>query len=199
VGQEPLIDWNYSGTPDPMAGTGATAIEQLTLWIVGLAGAALTFTLYGAGYIGWSWWEAALAALVAFDLMGGAAAAALNSSKRFYFSPPKPGERGALRLLKTGYYLPAIHVHPMLVYLLYKPEEFWIGIAIYFVVGAAAILVRQAPLYLARPLAVVCVIAAIVANAYLIRPVTGFEWLLPVLVIKLVLGYAVREEPYRPR
>jgi len=181
-----------------MAGTGANAIEQATFWVVGLAGAALMIALRLYGLIGWSWLEAGLAALVAFDLMGGAAGGALNSSKRFYFSPPKPDERGPVRLLKTSYYLPLISVHPMLVYLIYKPDEFMTGVAIYLAVGAVSILVHRAPLYLARPISVVCVMIAILINIYVIRPPAGFEWLLPVLTLKLVLGYACREEPYRP-
>ena len=182
-----------------MAGTGATRIEQLTLWIVGLAGAALMFELARGGWVIWHWWETALAAIIAFDLMGGAAAAALNSSKRFYFSPAKPNEHGPLKLLKTGYYLPAISVHPILVYLVYRALDVWTGVALYLIVGAVAISVRKAPLYLARPLGVIAVIVAIIANLYFIDTPPGFEWMLPVLVLKLVLGHAVREEPYRPQ
>jgi cell division protein FtsW (lipid II flippase) len=196
--RQPNIDWSYSGAPDPLTGNGSTLIEQLLFWFAGIAGAALMFLFYFQGWIAWSWWEAVLSALIAFDLIGGAATASLNSSKRWYFTPPKPDEKGALRLLKSGYYLPAIHVHPMLVYMLFRPTDFGTGIAIYFIVGSAAILVRAAPLYLARPLAIVCVLAAVLANAYLLRAPAGFEWMLPALVLKLVLGYGVREEPYRP-
>ncbi len=181
-----------------MAGTGATLIEHLVFWVVGLLGAALMVLLARGGWVAWTWWATGLAALIAFDLMGGAAAAALNSSKRFYFSPTKPDERGPIRYLKSGYYLPIISVHPMLVYLVYRSSEMWTGVAIYFIVGAVAILVRKAPLYLARTLAITAVIAAIVANIYFIPMPAGFEWMLPVLVLKLVLGHAVREEPYRP-
>jgi hypothetical protein len=195
---EPKIEWRYTGAPDPMAGTGATLIEQLVLWVVGLAGAALMIALAHGGWVTWSWWKTGLAAIIAFDLMGGAAAAALNSSKRFYFSPAKQNERGPLKLLKTGYYLPAISVHPILVYLVYRPQQAWIGLALYLIVGALAILVRKGPLYLARPIAVTSVIIAIVASFYFIDAPPGFEWMLPVLVLKLVLGHAVREEPYRP-
>ena len=194
----PNIDWTYEGAPDPLTGTGATWLEQTIFWFAGLGGAALMLTFYFQGWIPWTWWQSIIAALIAFDLLGGAAAASLNSAKRWYFTPPKPNETGALRLLKSGYYLPAIQVHPMLVYLLFRNADFWTGIGIYFSVGTVAILVRAAPLYLARPLAVTSLIAAILANAYLLRAPAGFEWMLPVLVLKLVLRYGVREEPYRP-
>ena len=194
----PKIEWRYSGVPNPMAGTGATVSEQLVFWASGFLGAALMVVLARGGWVLWNWWETGLAAVIAFDLIGGAAGAALNSSKRYYFSAPKPDERGPLRLLKTGYYLPAISVHPILVYLVYRASAVWTGVALYFVVGATAILVRWAPLYLARPLGVAAVIAALVANFYFVDAPPGFEWMLPVLVMKLVLGHAVREEPYRP-
>ena len=194
----PKIDWRYSGSPDPMTGTGAALSEQAIFWIVGLLGAALMIVLARGGWVLWNWWRTGLAAVIAFDLIGGAAAAALNSSKRFYFSPAKQNERGPLKLLKTGYYLPAISVHPILIYLIYRAQQAWVGFAIYLIVGAVAIGVRKAPLYLARPIAVTAVIAAIVASSYFIDVPPGFEWMLPVLVIKLVLGHAVREEPYRP-
>ena len=196
--QAARIDWSYSGAPDPMAGTGATLSEQLVFWIVGIAGAGLMLIIGRGGWVLWNWWQTGLAALIAFDLIGGAAGAALNSSKRFYFSTVKPDERGPLKYLKSGYYLPIISVHPLLVYLIYSTPEMWTGVALYFIVGAVAILVRKAPLYLARPLAVTAVMTAIVVNTYFIPVPPGFEWMLPVLVLKMVLGHAVREEPYRP-
>lgn len=196
--QAARIDWSYSGAPDPMAGTGASAIEHSVFWVVGLAGAGLMIMLGRGGWVNWNWWQTGLAALIAFDLMGGAAGAALNSSKRFYFSPLKTDERGPVKYLKSGYYLPILSVHPILVYLVYRESEVWTGVALYFIVGAIAILVRKAPLYLARPLGVSALIVAIVANLYFIDAPPGFEWMLPVLVLKLVLGHAVREEPYRP-
>ena len=181
-----------------MTGTGSVLSEQLVFWIAGLLGAALMIVLARGGWVLWNWWRTGLAAVIAFDLIGGAAAAALNSSKRFYFSAAKQNERGPLRLLKTGYYLPLISVHPILVYLIYRSPQAWMGFAIYLVVGAIAIGVRKAPLFLARPIAVTAVLTAIVTSFYFIDAPPGFEWMLPVLVIKLVLGHAVREEPYRP-
>ena len=39
---------------------------------------------------------------------------------------------------------------------------------------------------------------AILVNLYVVRPVVGFEWLVPALFLKLIYGPLVREEPYRP-
>lgn len=194
----PNIDWTYEGAPDPVAGTGATWAEHVLMWLAGLAGAGLMIFLSHDGYVGWTWLETAIAAVVAFDLIGGAVAMNLNSAKRFYHSPAQPAERGMIRFIKRGFYLPATHVHPILVFLLYKPDAYLVGIAIYFAAALSVALVRLVPLFLSRPLAILLVLASVLVNAYGVRAVPGFEWLLPVLFLKLVLGFGVREEPYRP-
>jgi hypothetical protein len=197
--REPNIDWSYEGTPDPIAGTAATFAEQALMWAAGLAAAGLMIFLAQRGYLAWSWFQTAIGAVVAFDLVGGAVAFNLNSAKRFYHGPAQPSEHGLVRLMKGSFYVPATHVHPILVYLLYKPDEYLTGVAIYLAAAVSVALVRLAPLHLARPLAVLLVLAAILVAIYGVPSVSGFEWLLPVLFLKLVLGFAVREEPYRPR
>lgn len=42
------------------------------------------------------------------------------------------------------------------------------------------------------------VLTAIMLNLYVITAVQGFEWVVPVLFIKIIYGHLVREEPYRP-
>jgi hypothetical protein len=51
---------------------------------------------------------------------------------------------------------------------------------------------------LQRPVAVFIILLVIIVNLYVIQPIAGFEWLAPLLFIKLILGHGVREEPYRP-
>ena len=196
--REPNIRWPYSGVPNPMVGTGANYAETGLVWLTGLGGVVLTLFLAGDGWVGWSWWEVAIAAVIAFDLIGGAVANQLNSAKRFYHSPIRPDERGLPAFFKRGLIFPALHVHPIVIYLLFKPEEFLIGIAIYLGIALAAAITLFSPLYLARPVGTFFVVIAILVAAFAIRPIPGFDWLLPMLALKLVLGHAVREEPYRP-
>jgi hypothetical protein len=54
------------------------------------------------------------------------------------------------------------------------------------------------PLYLKRPIAFLLISIAIVAHQYLIPLGSGFEWLVPLIFLKIVYGHSVREEPYRP-
>lgn len=198
MARAPNIDWTYEGTPDPIAGTGASWAEHLLMWFAGLGGAGLIIFLAHGHWVGWTWLETAIAAVIAFDLIGGAVAMNLNSAKRFYHSPPQPSERGMVLFMKRGFYLPATHVHPMLIYFLYKPDAYLAGIAIYFATAVSVALVRLVPLYLSRPLAIFFVLLSVLVNAYVLRTVPGFEWMLPVLFLKVVLGFGVREEPYRP-
>lgn len=192
------IDWEYSGAPNPMVGTGATWIEQALVWVTGLSAFALFVYLGKDGWFSWSWFQIVIASLIAFDLIGGAVANQLNSAKRFFHAPLKTNERGLIGLMKQTWYFSAIHIHPIVVYTIWKPQEFLTGVGIYGAAMASAGIVRMLPFYLARPVATLLLLAALLANTYLIRPVPGFEWLLPVLFLKLVLGHAVREEPYRP-
>jgi hypothetical protein len=198
VPRTPNIDWSYEGAPDPIAGTGANWLEHVLMWLAGLSGAGLMIFLAHDGYVAWTWLQTAIAAVLGFDLIGGAVALNLNSAKRFYHSPPQESERGAVRFMKGPLYLPATHVHPILVYLLYKPDEYMTGIAVYLAAAVSVAVVRIAPLYLARPLAVAAIVASTIAAIYVLPLVPGFEWLVPVLFLKLVLGFGVREEPYRP-
>jgi hypothetical protein len=39
---------------------------------------------------------------------------------------------------------------------------------------------------------------AVLVNSYVITVIPGFEWFLPVFILKLVVGHIIREEPYRP-
>lgn len=42
------------------------------------------------------------------------------------------------------------------------------------------------------------ILTAIMVNFYMVAPVHGFEWLIPLLYLKIVYGHLVPEEPYRP-
>lgn len=59
-------------------------------------------------------------------------------------------------------------------------------------------IILRIPLYLRRPVSIAIVLLVILMNTYLLTPIAGFEWLAPLLFIKIIAGHAVREEPYRP-
>ena len=192
-----IIDWNYSGATDGLFGSGATKAERAVVWIFGLTGTLILGWFWRTNSMNWAWWQYGIAALLALDVLGGVAANSLNSCKRFYHSPLKPEETGLTALSKNHFAFTALHVHPLLVGLLFGNLNWGYGLFWYLALVLSAVLVLSAPLYLQRPLAMGLIMTAILLNYYFIQPVTGFEWLMPALFLKIVYGHIVREEPYR--
>lgn len=75
----------------------------------------------------------------------------------------------------------------------WKNGFLWYGLFI-----LAVLLVLKAPLYLKRPISMFMILLAIMINEYILSAIPGFEWLMPVLFIKIIYGHLVKEEPYRP-
>ncbi len=191
------IDWEYSGKPDLNAGTGATSAERALPWV----GSLLLLVIAGSRGLqaepAWTWAQWAVALFLALDVGGGVVANSLNSCKRFYHSPLKQEEKGIFALAKNHMFFVGLHIHTVIAYALWVPERFWVGLAWYLALIGSAVVVLRVPLYLARPIATLLVAAATVLS--IADPVlTGLEWLIPLLFLKIVLGHAVREEPVRP-
>ena len=196
-GERSKIDWSYSGTPDGFFGTGATVAEQTIVWVFGLLGTAILGWVVWTHSIPWAWWQFAVAALLALDVLGGVVANALNSCKRFYHSPVKPEETGFTGLAKNHFVFTAFHVHTVIVGVLFGKLDFGYGFFWYFALLASTVVVLRLPLYLRRPAALGIIMLAVLVNLYIFHPVIGFEWLVPALFLKIVYGHIVQEEPYR--
>jgi len=194
---KPNIDWNYSGKPDGFFGTGATVLEQTLVWAFGLLGTALLGWHWRTISLPWSWWQYAIAALITLDVLGGVVANSLNSCKRYYHSPVKPEETGFNALAKNHMAFTALHVHPILIGLLFGNMNWIYGLFWYALMMAASFVILRIPLYLHRPAALGIIMTAILLNFYFIPPVSGFEWFVPALFLKIIYGHIVREEPYR--
>lgn len=191
------IIWDCVGKTDILMGTGATRSEKILGWIGSIAGASLYLYFYLNHSFSWSNWQYLAASLIAFDVIGGAVANSLNSCKRFYQSPLKSNEPSYLRLVKNKLFFSAIHVHPLIVGLFFGSIDWLYGLFWYIALLASVLITIKTPLYLSRPIAIFLVAIAILGNYYAIEPITGFEWFIPLLFIKIVLGHTVREEPYR--
>jgi len=196
--QQTVIDWNYSGPPEPWMGTGATRSERLLATSAGLLVPLILVYFAASGYVTWPWWEFLIAGLIGADVGAGAVANALNSCKRFYHSPVKNEESGLTALAQQPMFFAAFHIYPLLAGIIFGPWDLYYGFVWYMAMLASGLLILRAPLYLRRPAAVMLVCTAILINAYLLPCPRGFEWLVPLLFIKILLGHMVREEPYRP-
>jgi hypothetical protein len=198
MSEEPVvINWHYQGEPEPLWGTGATGAEKALVWIAALLTLAWIGYFYLTGWVDWTWWQYLVAALLALDVGGGVVANSLNACKRFYHAPLQEGERGAVRLAKNHLLFSAFHVHTLLVSLLYG-GGWGYGLFWYAMLLVGTLVVLKAPLYLRRPVAMLIVLPAVMINFYGVEAVTGFEWLVPALFLKIIYGHLVREEPYRP-
>lgn len=194
---ETNIDWVLpEGKPDWLMGTGATPTERALVWLASAAAAAAAVAVALIGDVDWEWWQWALVLFLAVDVAGGVPANALSTAKRFYHSPAPTRSTQTGRILRNPVAFAALHVHPFVALLLPEATLLW-AITWYVValVGTAA--VAAAPLYLERPVAAVVVAVGLIA-ATALNPPTALAWFGPVLVLKLVLMHAVREEPYRP-
>ncbi|MEX5270263.1 hypothetical protein [Kocuria sabuli] len=194
------VDWSLpAGRPNALYGTGARAEEKV---LVHLTGISATVVVVGHVVLttGTSWmlWQYVVAAVLVFDLAGGVVANGLNSAKRDHHAPRgQEDEHGVDRMLRKPVLFTALHIHPVVVGMVFPGGSRWWGPGVYVAVLAAVILVRCCPLYLQRPMALfACSLTAVIAP--LTTAPEGFSWLLPIMVLKLALAHAVQEEPYRP-
>lgn len=192
--QSANVSWNYSGKPDPFHGTSATSAEKALTWLAAALFVAGIATVSALDRLpGWSLWQTLLALALGVDLIGGLIANSLNSCKQFFHAPLQSNERP---WMKRHWLFVALHVHPIVFGLAFGAIAY--GLIWYVVLQIATLVVRNAPLYLRRPLAMFWTGAAIFADLYLLEAIPGLEWFIPVLFLKIVYGHSVREEPYRP-
>lgn len=192
------IDWGYSGKTDFLLGTSASKAEQILGWAAGLIGASLYEYLYLIHALNWHWWQYVVAGLLSFDVIGGIVANNLNSCKRFYHTTAKPDEPSYTSFFKNHLAFSSLHIHTLLITFFFSPANYFYGIFWYVFLIAGAIIIINTPLYLKRPMAFLAIAIALLLNFYIIYPVQGFEWLVPALMIKILYGHLVQEEPYRP-
>ena len=193
------VDWRPpAGKGDGIFGAGATTAEMTLANAVALLGAVI---VVAAGLVTRVDWNAILyvvAAVIAFDVVGGVVANGLNSAKRDHHGPPSATADTAFgRLVKLPVVFTALHIHPIIVGTFYPPHLWWWGPIWYLIILSATVTVRAVPLYLERPTALGWCAIVTMAAVYTPAP-QMWGWLPVMLALKLVLAHAVQEEPYRP-
>lgn len=191
------INWKYEGKPDFVNGTGAYFEEKLLAYGASLIIPAFLMSFVATGQVDWNPWQIAIAILLAFDVGGGVISNTLNSGKRLYHSPVKAEEGRLGKVLKNKWLFSFLHLHPIVVYALFDDHKLSLGILWYTLFLASTAIVMSTPLYLKRPVSMLLMLLGILVNFYLIAPVPGFEWLMPLLFLKIIYGHLVKEEPYR--
>ncbi len=187
--------WKYEGKTDVINGTGAYFEER----VLGYSGAAivtvLMLYLQFTGYTDWTWWQLLIASYISFDLGGGFMSNSLNSVIRFYETPYKEGEGKSAKYLKNDWIYNGMHFHPLIVGLVFNNDWVYaIGWQVIFFGSLAVVAIT--PQYLKRPISRLLTLLAIIISLYFLQSVPGFEWFIPLIFIKMVMGHMVREEPY---
>lgn len=193
------VDWAApDARGDALLGAGATRAEKMLTYGVGVAGAAIIVFAAWIHRADWNVVQYILAAIIAMDVVGGVVANGLNAAKRDHFGPPSATEQSiGGRLVRRPVLFTALHIHPVIVGVVYPPHQWWWGVLWYIAILAGTALVRAVPLYLERPAGLgFCALATMVAVSTPSPEMWG--WLPVMLSLKLVLAHAVQEEPYRP-
>ena len=192
------IDWEYpeqgkglGRVVDELIGPGATRGEIVLVLGTGILGGCLLIAYQYFAALGWGFVQILVGALVAFDVAGGVVANSTSTAKRWYHRE----EQGVKQ--HAGFVV--LHfIHPILIVLFFTQLDWIYFITVYGYLLISAGIVLATPLYLKRPMSMVMVSGAVLLNSYVISVIPGFEWFLPIFILKLVVGHIVREEPYRP-
>lgn len=162
----------------------STATQRRVVLAVALTGVVLASICAGSAGVEWSSWQWGVVLFVAFDLVGGVAAMCLPPAIRKIRPPDEP-----LRPVLFAVF----HVHPLLLAFA-LPGADWVALsAVYLsgLVGALLMTVMRAEFRASAALAWCTITLAIVALA---GTPSGFEWLAPAFVLKLVGSRAVHPE-----
>jgi hypothetical protein len=197
-----IIEWDApaGAKADWLMGAGATRAEQGLIWAASLIGVGFVAAQCALGLPGgWQWWQYLVAAVVAFDLVGGAVSNAASSTKRQYFGPLATPPTGLARIARSPVGFAALHVYPFLIVALFPGGTLAWAVGAYAAMLLSVVLVdRVVPQYLQRPVAMLLFSAAMLVSALSDWAPPGWAWFVIVYLSKLVLAHAVKEEPYRP-
>ena len=162
---------------DSPVAPGATPPELALTYATALAGAVLVVSTGGVS----SLLAAAVTAVVAFDLFGGAVANAVPAARRRWHGPDSTRARHLLFVVA--------HVQPFLLALV-RPD-YGVGQAalLYGVTVLAAVAVLAAPLALRRAVAFAAAALGIGLVSVVAPAPAELAWLAPVLLVKLLLAH----------
>jgi hypothetical protein len=176
---------------DEFVGPGYTRAE--TILLLAFAGiGALIIILYNLiMFRQWSVIQHLVIAVIAFDLLGGVVCNATSPAKRWYH---RPGQG-----FRQHFSFIVFHAfHPALLALFFAPFTWLDFVLVYGFLLISAFVLLRVPLYLQRPTAFGLFALSMILGAFLVTPLAGFAWFLPIFYAKLLLAHLIREEPYRP-
>ena len=177
---------------EKFCGPGVTRAELwLQFGLAVLAGvAAAAMPLFRSG-LDWAWWQMLLAGLIGLDMVGGVLTNSTQSGKRWYH------RAGQTRIKHLGFV--AIHILQItIVYGCFAPQLWRQGLLLYGVLLVLSAIILWSPADLQRPVALACYAAGILLFLYVLSPIPGMEWFVPVFLLKLLVSHLPAEMPFRP-
>ena len=167
--------------------------KRAELWIqfvpVVLAGLAVPLYASIKG-LGWTVPQFTIATLLTMDMVGGAITNATNTAKRWYHREGQGFQQHFLFI--------AIHATQLfLVAWFFCGSHWWSFFGIlYGYLLVTAFVILSVPLSLQRPVAILCYVGSILINCYVIAPIPGLEWFVPVFFLKLLISHLLEEAPF---
>ncbi len=193
------IDWRPPeprsgalGAWDKFVGPGATGAEENIQLVLGglIAVAGLGLFWLGQGNTA-NWLQWVFVVVLALDIGGGIVTNSTSAAKRWYH---RPGHGARQHLMFVGAHL----VHIGLVAFLFAadPISYALGLGLVLMIGATIVVLI--PLYLQRPMAIGIATLIIMLGQLAPFEIAGLNWFIPALMLKLILGHALKEAPFQP-
>ncbi|BBM82282.1 hypothetical protein [Candidatus Uabimicrobium amorphum] len=188
--------WNYPqfrpgimGKIEKVVGPGMSKTELVVVFASGTVAATMmiAFSVYKDPQ--WSLLQTIIATLLVFDLVGGAVCNATSPTKRWYHRAQSSRQSRILFVVGHAAY-------PFLVAWLFRAMDWKYFCVVYGYLCFSAVIVAFTALYLQRCVAVLILCGAIFIDSYIFTLTPGFEWFIPILFLKLIVGHMVKEEPY---
>ena len=192
------IDWSFPeprkgawGVLDRFVGPGATKAENILQFTVPFV-AALAAVSYSLAFpLDWTWFQYAVASVLALDLSGGVVTNATSSAKRWF-------HRAGQSRLDHGKFILLHFGHLILVCWLFGAWDLtWMSINMSLLAGAT-LSILWSPLYLQRPVAYIAFGVTLMLTQCVLSPFVGLEWFLPLFYLKLLVSHLLLEAPFRP-
>ncbi|MBD1937722.1 hypothetical protein [Microcoleus sp. FACHB-68] len=161
-------------------------VSEILLGLIPSLLAAVTVPLYAViNELGWNAVQLIIAAIIAFDLVGGAIINVTQTTKNWHHKP----EHG----FKYHFLFIAFHLHPAVIAWLYIGGDWAYFLLAYSYLIIAATIILLSPLPLQRAESILLYMGCIVLHNYVLARVPGMEWFLPIYFLKLLVCYLPQE------
>ncbi len=189
-----VIEWEFpepKNALDRFIGPGATKAEILLQFGVPVLFAAVFGGMALSLSWGWTPLQIIGAVILALDIVGGVITNATGAAKRWYH---RSGQSRRKHLAFVG-----IHAIQLGAFALLFPGMALTGFSItYGYLWLASVVMLSVPLYLQRPVSLICLAGGLGLGLYAVNVPVQLEWFIPLFYAKIFVSHLLYEEPYRP-